>query len=179
MTDERPTTSSILDQVVAEMKGRVEQRRLAGEYPPNLEHDLNEHFRRVVAHRATPELSHVRARLQALEERPRFDADRLAINSAGWGGETFQRVVAKAVSPQTSGVLDQVQEHADAVRDVLSALTEAIEDPDGLYTKLVGQLDAVLERLVACDRRALAVETAMAELSRRVEQLEATSVRLP
>lgn len=179
MTDERPTTSSSLDQVVAELKGRVEQRRLAGEYPPNLEHDLNEHFRRIVAHRATPDLSHVRARLQVLDERSRFGADRIATSSAVRGGEALQRAVAKAVSRQTSGVLDQVQGHADAVRDVLSALTEALEDPEGLYTKLVGQLDAVLDRLVAFDRRALAAETAIAELSRRVEQLEATSARLP
>lgn len=174
MTDE--TGGPDLDEVVAELRRRVERRREAGEYPPGLEHDLDDHFRRIVAHRATPDFTAVRALLGAVEERMAFSPDRIHAESHVPGGQALHRAVAKAVSRQTSGVLEQVQGYADAVRALLAAVVDALEAPAAhVHGELVGQVDAVLERMAAFERRALATETALADLTRRVEELEATS----
>jgi hypothetical protein len=78
------------------------------------------------------------------------------------------------VARQTAGVRDQVQEYADGVRDVLVGIVAALEDPEGhVHADLVGQLDAVLERLTAAERRAVAAEAALAALAGRVEAMEA------
>ena len=174
-----PGSSPHLDDVIAQLRARVEERRRSGAYPDGLERDLEEHFRRIVAHRASPDFTDVRARVAALEERSRFSAERIHAQSQVPGGQALHRAVGKAVARQTQGVLDQVQHYADGVGEVLRALVAALEDPEGhVHADLVGQLDAVLERLAKTERRALAAETALAELGRRVEALEAISSRL-
>lgn len=173
---DQPSPAPALDDVLARLRARVEQRRRSGAYPEGLEHDLEEHFRRIVAHRASPDFTDVRTRIAALDERARFGADRIHAQSQVRGGEALHKAVSKVVARQTQGVLDQVQVYADGVREVLVGIVAALEDPEGhVHADLVGQLDAVLERLAHCERRAVAAEAAMAELARRVEQLEASS----
>lgn len=165
-----------LDEVIARMQERVAERRRSGAYPEGLESDLEEHFRRIVAHRASPDFTDVRARIAALDGRSRFGLDRIPATSQRPGGQAFHAAVAKVVARQTAGVLDQVQEYADAVRDVLVGVVAALEDPEGhVHADLVGQLDAVLERLAAAERRAVAAEAALAALAGRVEALEAAA----
>jgi len=172
---EEPAASPDLDAVLARLRSKVEQRRRSGAYPPGLEDGLEEHFRRIVAHRATPDFTGLRARLAALDERAHFSAGRIHAQSERPGGEVLHRVVAKVVARQTQGVLDQVQRHADGVRDVLGGVAAALEDPAHVHADLVEQLDAVLERLAWAERRAVAAEATAADLARRVEQLEASS----
>ncbi|MDP9387697.1 MAG: hypothetical protein M3Q48_07150 [Actinomycetota bacterium] len=175
---EQPPTTPDLDEVIAGLRARVAERRAAGAYPPGLEDDLEEHFRRVVAHRASPDFADVRARLAALEERSRFGADRIPAGSQLPGGQALHRAVSKVVARQTQGALDQVQHYADGVRDVLLAVLAALEDPEGhVHADLVGQLDAVLERLAGYDRRAAELTAAVAGLERRLAQLEAGAGR--
>lgn len=169
-----------LDEVIARMQARVAERRRSGAYPEGLESDLEEHFRRIVAHRASPDFTDVRARIAALDGRSRFGLDRIPAASRRPGGQALHAAVAKVVARQTAGVLDQVQEYADGVRDVLVGVVAALEDPEGhVHADLVGQLDAVLERLAAAERRAVAAETALAALARRVEALEAVAPPAP
>lgn len=172
---EEPAGSPDLDAVLAGLQAKVAQRRRSGAYPPGLEDRLEEHFRRIVAHRATPDFTALRARLAALDERARFSADQIHAQSQRPGGEALHRVVSKVVARQTQGVLDQVQRYADGVRHVLDGVATALEDPAHVHADLVEQLDAVLERLAAAERRAVAAEAAAADLARRVEQLEASS----
>ncbi|HVM05960.1 MAG TPA: hypothetical protein VM242_12380 [Acidimicrobiales bacterium] len=163
-----------LDEVIARMQARVAERRRSGAYPEGLESDLEEHFRRIVAHRASPDFTDVRARIAALDGRSRFGLDRIPATSQRPGGQALHAAVAKVVARQTAGVLDQVQEYADGVRDVLVGIVAALEDPEGhVHADLVGQLDAVLERLTAAERRAVAAEAALAALAGRVEAMEA------
>lgn len=169
-----------LDQVLARLQSQVEERRKAGVYPPGLERDLEEHFRRIVAHRASPDFARLRAALATLDQRARFGLDRIPAQSQVRGGEALHRAVAKVVARQTQGVLDQVQAYADAVGEVLAAVAGALEDPEGhVHADLVGQLDAVLERLAASERRAAAAEATVADLARRVEELEAATAPTP
>ena len=173
---EPPAPSPGLDDVLARLQARVEERRRAGDYPEGLEHDLEEHFRRIVAHRASPDYTDVRARIAALDDRSRFGAERIHGQSQVRGGEVLHKAVAKVAARQTQGVLDQVQLYADGVREVLLGIVAALEDPEGhVHADLVGQLDAVLERLAGAERRAVAAEEALAHLAGRVEQLEAAS----
>ncbi|MGQ0521877.1 MAG: hypothetical protein ACT4PX_12125 [Actinomycetota bacterium] len=177
---DQPAPSLDLDEVLARLQATVAERRRSGAYPAGLERDLEEHFRRIVAHRASPDFTDVRARLTALDERSRFGADRIHAQSRTPGGEVLHRAVSKAVARQTQGILDQVQLYADGVGDVLAGVVEALEDPEGhVHADLVGQLDAVLERLAASERRAVAAEAAVADLARRVEQLEAAAAPGP
>ena len=140
---------------------------------------MEEHFSRIVAHRATPDFSGLRARIAALDERARFDAGAIHAQSQRPGGEALHRAVSKVVARQTRGVLDQVQRYADGMRDVLAGVLAALEDPVHLHADLVEQLDAVLERLAAAERRAVAAEATTAALLARVEQLEASSAPAP
>ena len=179
MADETAPTPD-LDEVIARMQASVAERRRSGAYPPGLEHDLEEHFHRIVAHRASPDFTDVRARLAALEERSRFGLHRIPAGSQRPGGQVLHGAVAKVVARQTQGVLDQVQHHADGVRDVLAAVVAALEDPEGhVHGDLVGQLDAVLERLAAAERRAAAAEAALADVAGRLAALEASAAPPP
>ena len=165
-----------LDQVIAAMQARVAERRRSGAYPPGLESALEEHFRRIVAHRASPDFTDVRARMAALEERSRFGLDRIPAASQRPGGQALHAAVAKVVARQTAGVLDQVQVYADGVREVFAGIVAALEDPEGhVHADLVGQLDAVLERLATAERRAAAAEAALAALAERVQALESAA----
>lgn len=164
-----------VDDVVARLQAQVEERRRAGVYPEGLEHDLEEHFRRIVAHRASPDFTDVRARVAALDEQARFGTERIHAQSQVRGGEVLHKAVSKVVARQTQGVLDQVQLYADGVREVLLAIVAILEDPGHVHGDLVGQLDAVLERLAGAERRALVAEAALSDLAGRVEQLEAAS----
>ena len=58
--------------LVGELRARVQQRRDEGAYPEGLERDLEEHFRRITAHRIVPDLSAVYARLADLEAKASF-----------------------------------------------------------------------------------------------------------
>lgn len=178
MTEE-PETGPDLDGLVARLRDRVAERRRSGTYPPGLEEALEDHFRRVVAHRASPDFTGLRARLAALDGRSRFDAARIHSQSQRPGGEALHRAVSKVVARQTQGVLDQVQRYADAVREVLEGVAAAVEDPVHVHADLVEQLDAVLERLATAQRRATAAEAALSELAARVERLEASSEPAP
>lgn len=162
-----------IDEVVARLRFMVDERRRRGEYPEGLEHDLDEHFRRIVAYRASPEAGELEAELAELDRRARFAGERIELGSRAPGGAQVHRLVARLVSRQTEGVLAQLREFADGVRDVLRTLAGIAQSSHGhVHTDLVGQLDAVLERLASYERGPVESPAAVADLRRRVEELE-------
>lgn len=171
---EEPASSPDLD-TVAQLQARVEERRRSGAYPPGLEQRLENQFRRIVAHRAVADLTGLRARISALDERSRFSAEQIHARSRRPGGHAVHKAVGKVVARQTQGILDQVRCYADGVRDVLVGVAGSLEDPVHVHSDLMEQLDGVLERLATAERRAAAAEAALAALAGRVEQLEASS----
>ena len=168
-----------LDAVLDSLRAKVAERRQAGVYPPGLEDALEDHFRRIVAHRATSGAADLRARIAALDERARFSPERIHTDSRSPAGRALHQAVAKAVGRQTQGVLDQVQGYAEGVREVLVAVAEAMDDPAHVHADLVEQFDTVLERLAAAERRAVAAEAAFDALAHRVALLEATTSSPP
>jgi len=165
----RPDT----DELVEELRRRVAERREAGVYPAGLEEDLDAHFRRVAAHRRGNDLSALRASLDALDARSGFSAERIPLDASVPGGRQVHQLVSRAVARQTQGILQQVQEFADAVRDTLARVADVLEDADGhVHTDLIGQLDALWERLAGWERGPVESGAALADLRRRVEVLE-------
>ena len=46
-----PPTTPAIDELIAQVRARVAERRRTGYYPEGLEEDLDAHFRRIVSHR--------------------------------------------------------------------------------------------------------------------------------
>jgi 2-polyprenyl-3-methyl-5-hydroxy-6-metoxy-1,4-benzoquinol methylase len=161
------------EELLAQLRERVEERRRTGEYPPGLEDDLEAHFRRIVSRGRAQELELVRASLQVLESRMAFNRARIPATSELPGGSVLHKSVGKLVGRQTEGVLDQVRLFAEAVRETFEALLDALEMPGThVHADLIEQLDGALERLAAFERAPGDPRVAVAELERRVQQLE-------
>lgn len=172
-----PTPLNV-DELVARLRAKVEERRQSGEYPPGLEHDLDAHLRRVAAHRADGYTDELRARLAHLERGVGFDPGRISYDSRVPGGKLLHKSIGKVVSRQTQGIFEQVQELTDAVRESVRAIADALEDPRGhKHHDLAGQLDAIFERLAAYEREPADTSSAVADLRRRLDALEETERR--
>lgn len=151
----------------------VDERRRRGEYPEGLEYDLDQHFRRIVAYRTSAEVGDLEAQLADLDRRARFTVQRIELGSRAPGGEKIHRLVARVVGRQTEGVLAQLREFSDGVRDVLRSVAGIAQSPHGhVHSDLVGQLDAILERLASYERGPVDSPAAVVDLRRRVEELE-------
>ena len=101
-----------LDTVISELKARIEARRLAGEYPDDLEDTLDEHFDRLVGvrPRSSPALhSELQGALQELNQ-VRFSRARIEPDSRLPGGRMVHRFMSRALSRQIDGVLNQVEQ---------------------------------------------------------------------
>jgi hypothetical protein len=145
--------------LVEQLRARVEERRRSGYYPPGLEEDLTTHARRMLHHhtrvRPNPDLQ---ARLQEVAAALPFDAGRIPAASGVPGGELVHKSMAKLVSRQTQGALQEVEAFARPVRDALAAIVDAFE---GLAESVRMDIDALYERQAA-QERALAVATGLA-----------------
>lgn len=170
-----PTSSPTpaIDDLIAQVRAQVAERRRTGFYPDGLEADLDAHFRRIVSHRRGARAEALRASLQELDQDARFSPDRIPTTTRVPGGSVAHAAVAKVTSRQTQGVLEQVQAFADATRATLRLLVDAYGDPDEHLGDLVAQLDAVWERLAAWERGPSDAHAAVGDLRRRVEALEA------
>jgi len=167
--DDAPDVDALIDQ----LRLTVEQRRSEGLYPAGLEDDLEAHFRRIVSHRVVPDTSALDASLQRLRSLPGLSPSRIPAESGVPGGAALHRAVAKVVSRQAQGILEQVEELASALRSVADELARALRQPNThVHPDLVGQVDALQERMAALERQPLDSPAAVAELGRRVERLE-------
>ena len=173
-----PSPPSAIDPLIEDLRRRVAERRKTGFYPEGLEEELDAHFRRIVAHRRVSDLDSLRSSLEVLDVRGAFGLDRISLNTSVPGGDYLHRGVAKLVARQTQGVLEQLQGFADVVREALGKIADALEDPYGhVHTDMVGQLDAVWERLAAWERGPVDSAAAVADLRRRIEALEGSERR--
>src|SRR3954469_7737396 len=106
-----------VDALVAQLKANVEERRQQGVYPPGLEDELDQHFKRIAAHRIIPDFSAVERALAQMETTAAaLSADRIRATSGVPGGALVHRLLAKMQRRQTEGVLQQVQDFAGATR---------------------------------------------------------------
>lgn len=136
--------------LAAELERRVAERFEAGDYPADLEAELDAHFRRILEARG--ELFDPRSlheRMARVDHAAGFSADRIELGATSVpGGAALHRAAAKLVSRQTAGILEQSQEFAAAVREVLHALVAATEHVIGRVDgDLGGRVDLLLDEV--------------------------------
>lgn len=136
-----------LDELVAELRATVDQRRVGGEYPADLDEQLDSVFarsRRLERYDFEP----LRRSLATLDTVSSFGRDRIVLESEKPVGSVVHRATAAAVRRSVDGVLAQTQEFADVVRDVLAHVAEALDDPRSHeHLDLRGDVDIALQRL--------------------------------
>jgi SAM-dependent methyltransferase len=175
MADARDS-SARTEKLIAELQARVEERRREGAYPPGFEEDLDAHFHRIVSQRHG-DIDAVRASLARLEAAMAFNRDRIPLQSNLKGGSAAHKTIAKIVGRQTQGVLEQMREFAEAVHASVEGLLGLLENPGTHeHTELIGELDAVIERIAQYDRVPPS-EIADAGLHERVAALEQAEAR--
>lgn len=175
MADQNSADRPDIDGIVARLQERVAQRRAEGAYPPGLEHDLDSHFHRIVAHRSDEpyDFAEIKDRMKILDAQMAFSRARIPLASGMPVTDAAHKVVDRVVARQIDGVLHQVFEFADGVREILRCLLAALEDPHShMHAELVGQIDAVFDRLATYERAPADSGVAVADLRRRVEALE-------
>lgn len=166
------------EELLETLRRRVEERRRTGAYPPGLEADLETHFRRVVTTSVGRDRSGFQAKMDRLAAFSSFRSGRIPVTSNIPGGSVAHRVVSQVTRRQTQTILDQVQQFADAVLEVLEALVDPMADqPEHEHPDLVGMLDTIVERLATYERAPVDSAAGLADLHRRVEALEAAEDR--
>src|SRR5207253_1254006 len=124
--------------------------------------------------RASADRTQFQTKLDRLAAFSSFSPDRIQMWSKIPGGSTVHRGVGKVTGRQTQGVLDQVQQFANALRDVLEELADTATDArDHSHPDLVGMVDVLVERWASYERAPVESAAGMADLHRRVEALEA------
>lgn len=168
-----PVEASAIDDLVAQLRSRVDERQRNGDYPEGLEQALDAHFRRIVFHRARAENATLDAAVSSFDSRSHFSRQEIAADSGVPGGEMLHKAINKVVARQRQDLLDQMSDFADAVRDVVHALADAVRDPSThVHADIVGRIDAVLERLHSYESRPSSDDAAIGDLRRRIEDLE-------
>src|SRR5947207_9725942 len=136
-----------VDDLVAQLRARVESRRRAGAYPAGLEEEMTAHFRRILHQRreARP-MPDLAGPVHAAGEALPIQAAKIPLESGLPGGQALHKAIAKVVGRQTQGTLQQVQAFAQPVHAALEALTAAVQELDRLINVDVAQsLDALYE----------------------------------
>ena len=162
-----------IDELVARLRAKVDERRKAGEYPADLEARMAHHFERIAGHRVVPNLDDLAAALEEVKRRLDLRMERTPTDSSAKAGEALHKAMAKLQARQITGALGQVREFGDSVLDALHLMAAALQDATShVHTDLVGQIDAAVERVSGYERAPASSAEAVADLRRRVEELE-------
>ena len=145
---------SEVDEVVERLRHRVEERRRSGDYPADLEEEMTAHFRRILHQRRGPrDLPDIEGSVRAARSALPLEAKQIPATSALPGGELLHKAVARIVSRQTQGALQQVEAFARPVQEALEALVAAIQELDRrIQVDVAHSLDALYERQAATER---------------------------
>lgn len=173
MTESSSSSSTAIDDLVARLKSRVEERRAAGEYPEGLEEELEQHFQRIVFHRQKTQIDLLQTDIDALDSHMKFSVEDIPADSAMPGGEVIHKALTRALARTHTALTDQINEFAEAVRRAFITMAATVQDPTShTHSDLTGHLDAVLERLTSYETSPVSNEAALGDLRRRIEQLE-------
>ncbi len=109
---------------------------------------------------------------------PAFSPARIPLKSKMPGGGVMHRLIGRLVHRQTQGVLEQMQEFATDVRELLEAMVDRTSDERKHgHSDLSDRIDMVIDRLALYDRTPSDSGQSAAELERRMEELEAAEAR--
>jgi len=166
-----PKSAHNLDSVVAGLRARIEQRRLAGEYPDGLEATLDDHFDRLggVRPRSSPALhDELQGVLSALGK-VGFSRARIDPSSRIPGGRLVHRFMTRALSRQINGVLTQVEQQNVLVTRAVAVLGEiAATMGDEFDTRVLQQLDDLQVRMAEQARDVNGLEAKVSETRERI-----------
>jgi hypothetical protein len=156
------------------LRATVAERRASGEYPPDLEADLDAHFRRIIASRAQmPRLATLHRRIEEARRASRFSPDRIPTSTRLPGGAVLHKGMSRLFLRQAIGILDQVKEFADRTLEALDAAAAVAESPDThRHADLVELVDAHSELLAGRLSTAAPAADDLQALALRVEMLE-------
>lgn len=174
-----PAAQVDLAALVEELQARVEERRRQGQYPPNLEADLDAHFQRIVTQRPHPyDLDRLATLIAGLEQHMAFDPGQIPVTSEVPGAAAVHGLVAKMVRRQVQGILEQVSGYARAVQEVLQEVLQVLQAPDAHeHPHIGGRIDTIVERLGQYERGPADSELLHLDVLHRLHQMEAAEAR--
>jgi 2-polyprenyl-3-methyl-5-hydroxy-6-metoxy-1,4-benzoquinol methylase len=172
-TDPQPAerASPEFEQLLSTLRDRVERRRLDGAYPPGLESDLAEHFRRLTGDRPPSPAYLLNELDHALEAVTGYQFHRRELNTSSRipGGSLVHRGIAKGVGREMQSVLEQAQEQSQRVARAISLIARATNMLADVYDKRVlQQLDDLQAQLAEEQARMQQVLVTLQEVVARV-----------
>ena len=171
-----PTNADDLDEALERIRGRVEERREAGDYPPGLEQQLDRHYHHILKgfDAEVEAIAALRLAVANLRAQSEFDLSRIDTWSGNPTKRLLLRIIGKLTIRQARGVLAQVQQFSDALDEVLASLVPMIESLAGSGTEGGGRDRSDLEKRLhtALDRIGLLEE----RLDRSLEASDDRSV---
>jgi SAM-dependent methyltransferase len=170
MTAESGEPTPDVDALAARLREKVEERRKSGEYPPDLEYDLDQHYQRLVG-RGT-ELGHLAGLLADVKETAEFGRHRIITDSNLPLGSTAHKAIGKVTGRQTEGILDQVRQFADSVLGLLTTLVESRPEHEIVLPDLNARIDTIMERLAELERYPGEGEPALRAVAARIDRID-------
>jgi SAM-dependent methyltransferase len=170
---------SDVDQLVRQVKERVERRRRDGAYPDGIEEDLESRFaalRRAALDRRS--FAPLEVALDRQRDAGHFTRDRIDLGSEVPGGASIHRAVGATVRRQVDGLLAQMQDFSDAVNETSDLLGSMLGDPpfhhhDDLHSGL-DMLDDRVTRLERARAEIGVVAQRVEDLHREVQAIAAS-----
>ena len=121
--------SSVSPDYLEKIKQRVAERREAGDYPPGLENQLDRHYQEILrGFNFFSDEDDLQSLLRRLKSSTAFDATSIETWSPNPLKRMVHRVIAKLTIRQTSGVLSQVQQHANTLNQAFEALILLVDE---------------------------------------------------
>ncbi|MDP9325057.1 MAG: methyltransferase domain-containing protein [Candidatus Dormibacteraeota bacterium] len=161
-----------VDALTDRLKEMVEERRRSGEYPQDLEWELDDHFRRITARAA--DMGDLQRLLEDVKLASEMGRHRIEYTSGVPMGTQLHKTIGRAVSRQTEGALNQVNDFARAVLVLLQAMVESRPVHETVLPDINARLDSVLERLAAYERVPEGADAHTRALAARIERLESS-----
>lgn len=161
-----------VEALLGELRSRVQERRASGAYPPGLEHDLDVHFRHIVAHRPVRDLEALKDAMKIFERNLTFDPASIPVGSQAPGGELLHRSISRLMVRQTGWLAEQLQGFAESVRVILWKMIESMDSPTHVHADLTAQIDTLLDRLAHYEQVPMDVNV-LASILQRLDTLEA------
>ena len=149
----------------------MENRRVAGEYPPGLEAELDRHFERIMGDRPVAPAFVLAELDDALDQLDHFEyrRDSISTESRIPGGATVHRAIAKGVGRQIQGVLEQTQDQSRRVVRTIALMARATNMlADAYDTSVVQQLDDLQLQLAEQQARMQQLLLELGEITARV-----------
>ena len=152
-------TSPDIEMLLVQIRNRVAQRRLAGDYPPGLEQELEAEFRGVVDRERRDWYATTR-RLEAQEQAVMNALARLdgltGTQSRVPGGSLVHRLIRRLIGRQVLGLAAQVRSVGDETVALLRMVVELQKAQEDADRRLVAHLaKSTVDRLAVVDHLAV------------------------